>query len=137
MTTMTPVASEQTASTAPKKTYRILYADDMAELRTLVQISLARDGHTVECVADGKPAIELLRAHPDAFDVVITDHHMTHVNGLELVKQLRELPYRGKIVVFSSELRHDIGEAYKALNVDAVIFKPVMPGVLRHLLQDL
>jgi CheY-like chemotaxis protein len=134
---MTTVASEQAASAAPKKTFRILYADDMAELRTLVQISLARDGHSVETVADGKPALELIRANPDAFDVLITDHHMTHVNGLELVKQVRELPFRGKIVVFSSELRHDIGEAYRQLRVDAVLFKPVMPGVLRHLLQDL
>lgn len=137
MTQMSTVVPEQSVSTAPKKTYRILYADDMAELRTLVQISLARDGHSVETVADGKPAIELLRANPDAFDVLITDHHMVQMNGLELVKQVRELPYTGKIVVFSSELRHDIGEAYKELRVDAVIFKPVMPGVLRHLLQDL
>jgi CheY-like chemotaxis protein len=134
---MTPVAPEQTTPTAPKKTFRILYADDMVELRTLVQISLGRDGHTVEVVADGKPALELIRANPAAFDVVITDHHMTDVNGLELVTQLRTLPFAGKIIVFSSELSQEIGDAYHALKVDAVLFKPVMPGVLRHLLQDL
>jgi CheY-like chemotaxis protein len=134
---MTHVAPEIATPAVPKKTFRILYADDMIELRTLVQISLARDGHKVDVVADGRPALDLLRADPAAYDIVITDHHMTSVNGLELVRQLRELPYSGKVIVFSSELSQEIGEAYRALKVDAVLYKPVMPGVLRHLLQDL
>jgi CheY-like chemotaxis protein len=134
---MTPVVSDQINQAAPRKNYRILYADDMAELRTLVQLSLERDGHHVQCVADGRPALDLIRSDPGAFDVIITDHHMTFLNGLELVVRLRELPYAGKIVIFSSELSQEIGDAYQALRVDAVLYKPVMPGVLRHLLQDL
>jgi two-component system chemotaxis response regulator CheY len=134
---MTQVESKQLKPTAPNKTFRILYADDMAELRKLMELSLARDGHTVVSVADGRPALEMVRANPAAFDIVITDHHMTDVNGLELVTKLRELAYPGKIIVFSSELSKEIGEAYQELRVDAVLYKPVMPGVLRHLLQDL
>jgi CheY-like chemotaxis protein len=134
---MSPVAPEPITHPIPKKTFRILYADDMAELRTLVQISLGRDGHKVECVADGRPALELIRADPNSFDVLITDHHMTDLNGLELVTQVRTLSFLGKIIVFSSELSQEIGDAYQALKVDAVLYKPVMPGVLRHLLQDI
>jgi len=134
---MTSVQSPSIEPTTPKKTFRILYADDMAELRRLMELSLARDGHTVATVPDGRPALELIRADPNAYDIVITDHHMVSLNGLELVGKLREVGFPGKIIVFSSELSPKIGEAYRDLKVDAVLFKPVMPGVLRHLLQEL
>ncbi|HVU26025.1 MAG TPA: response regulator [Opitutus sp.] len=32
---------------------RILYADDMLELREVVRLALSRGGHQIECVADG------------------------------------------------------------------------------------
>jgi len=134
---MPPVETQPIPPTTPKKTFRILYADDMAELRRLMELSLARDGHRVATVPDGRPALELIRADPNAFDIVITDHHMVDLNGLELVGRLREVGFPGKIIVFSSELSPRIGDAYRDLKVDAVLFKPVMPGVLRHLLQEL
>ena len=80
----TPVTS-QAASATPKKSLRVLYADDMRELRQLLEVVLGRDGHKVESVPDGNLALDLLRSDPTAFDVVITDHHMPTVSGLELV----------------------------------------------------
>lgn len=118
-----------------KKTFRILYADDMSELRELARLSLPRDGHSVECVANGREALEKFATDPSAFDLIITDHHMPEMNGLELVRQLREQPHQVKVLVFCSELSREVREAYRALAVDEVLYKPVVPAELRQVLK--
>lgn len=121
----------------PVRPLRVLYADDMEELRNLIRIVLGRDGHTVEGVSDGQPALDRVLADPTAFDLVISDHHMTNMNGLELVTLLRANRYPGKIIVFSSELNPDVTDAYHHLKVNAVLFKPVLPAELRRVIASL
>lgn len=124
-------------SDTPKRALRILYADDMRELREVARIALTRDGHSVECVGDGQQALERVTAQPDAYDLVITDHHMPHVNGIELVTRIRELPYHGKVLIFCSELSTSVTETYHRLKVDRILYKPVFPSELRQVLADL
>ena len=116
---------------------RVLYAEDVRELREFIRMALTLSGHTVECLNDGQLAWDRVRVAPDAFDLIITDHHMPVMNGLEFVMQLRTLPYRGKIIVFSSDLRPDTAVLYQELNVDRILNKPVMPAVLREVLREL
>ena len=133
-----PSPLNQEANTPkPRKTFRILYADDMRELRDLAVITLGRDGHTVECVKDGQAALVRLMAEPDAFNLLITDHHMPNMNGLELIQQVRTLPYKGKIIIFCSELSQDVNQAYCALKVDEILYKPILPSELRSVLARL
>jgi CheY-like chemotaxis protein len=120
----------------PKKALRILYAEDMPELRDIMRTTLGREGHSVETVPDGKPALELLQANPSAFDLVISDHHMAVMNGLELVTLLRASAFPGRIIVFSSELDPEVTVAYRGLQVDAILFKPVLPHELRQIIAN-
>jgi two-component system chemotaxis response regulator CheY len=120
-----------------KKSLHILYADDVRELREVARISLTRDGHSVECVADGQQALDRITAAPHAYDLLISDHHMPHLDGLGLVNHVRELPYSGKILIFSSELSPAITNAYHDLKVDRILFKPVFPSELRQVLAEL
>jgi len=130
------LATAALPSAAAKRFLRILYADDLRELREVARISFSRDGHGIECVEDGLVALRRVQADP-AFDLVITDHHMPHLSGLDLVSALRELPFAGKIAVFSSELSHEVAERYRQLNVDRILFKPVFPSELRRTLREL
>ncbi len=127
----------QTETESPKKLLRILYADDMRELREVARIALTREGHLIECVGDGRQALDRLAADPSAFDLVITDHHMPHVNGIELVARLRELRFQGKILIFCSELSQATSEYYQQLKVDRILYKPVFPSELRQVLAEL
>lgn len=115
---------------------RILYAEDLRDLREVARVALTRDGHTIECVADGALALEKITAAPDSLDLLITDHHMPRMNGLELVTALGAVPFTGKIIVFSSELSPAIGAAYLKLGVDRVLPKPIFPSELRGVLAD-
>jgi CheY-like chemotaxis protein len=131
--------SPSSSSPAPssRRPLRILYADDVRELRDVARISLAREGHSITCVDDGRQAYDLLAAENFAFDLLITDHHMPMMNGLQLVTQVRATPFAGKILVFCSELNPVVGEAYRRFNVDRVLYKPVFPSDLRRVLAEM
>jgi CheY-like chemotaxis protein len=136
-TTVSPFPVVAAAAPAPaRRSLRILYAEDLCELRDVARISFAREGHTIECVADGSLALERLKVD-SAFDLVITDHHMPNMNGLELVERLREQNYPGKIMVFSSELSEAVARDYRSHRVDQILYKPVLPSVLRQNLKEL
>lgn len=129
--------NQESNAPTPLKSLRILYADDMRELRDLAVITLGRDGHKVECVKDGIAALGRLTAEPDAFDLLITDHHMPNMNGLELIHQVRTLPFKGKIIIFCSELSQDVNQSYCDLKVDEILYKPILPSELRSVLARL
>jgi two-component system chemotaxis response regulator CheY len=115
---------------------RVLYAEDMRELRDLMGIIMEKDHHELATCENGRLAFERLKSDPAAFDLLITDHHMPLMNGLELVYQARVLNFPGKILVFSSELSPAIKAAYLELKVDRVLPKPIWPAALRQLLVE-
>ncbi|SDR72885.1 CheY chemotaxis protein or a CheY-like REC (receiver) domain [Opitutus sp. GAS368] len=116
---------------------RVLYADDVRQLRELMTLMLKREQHGVETVENGAEALTRLTAAPTGYDLLITDHHMPRLNGLELVRRARGLDYPGRIIVFSSELGPLVHEEYRRLNVDLILPKPVFPLTLRLMLRQL
>lgn len=58
------------------------------------------------------------------FDVVVTDHRMPRMTGLEMVRQLRKKNFDGKILVLSAHLTEAEIEAYEEMNVDMIMTKP-------------
>jgi two-component system chemotaxis response regulator CheY len=121
---------------AGRKTKRVLYVDDMRELREVARLALTRAGHKVDCAPDGTDAFEMVKAHPAAYDIVISDHHMTGMNGLELVMKLREIRFPGMIAVVSSELNSDVEEEYRRLGIEKILNKPVELAHLRALVLE-
>ncbi len=134
---MTSPVSTANSQAHPRKSMRVLYADDMRELRQLLEIVLGRDGHKVDSVHDGKLALEMLKKDLTAYDVVITDHHMPTISGLELVAELRAIKYPGRIIVFSSELSTEVDAAYRRHHVDHILPKPIFPSDLRAIFATL
>jgi two-component system chemotaxis response regulator CheY len=124
------------APSAAKRFLRILYADDVRELREIARHSFSRDGHGIECVEDGLLALKRVTADP-AFDLIITDHHMPNMTGVELVTALREIAFPGRVMVFSSDLTDAVTAEYERLKVDRILFKPIYPAMLRQVLAEL
>jgi CheY-like chemotaxis protein len=134
---MTSPVSTTNGPARPRKSFRVLYADDMRELRQLLEIVLGRDGHKVESVHDGKLALEMLKKDLTAYDVVITDHHMPNISGLQIVAELRAMKYPGRIIVFSSELSTEVDASYRRHKVDHILPKPIFPSDLRAIFATL
>jgi CheY-like chemotaxis protein len=102
---------------------RVLWVDDQPTVREVTEIFLSRAGYDVESAANGEAAWEKIGRDIDAFDLVITDCQMPLLNGVELVKRLRERNFAGRIIVFSSGLDSDLTNEFRALQVDAIVPK--------------
>lgn len=132
---MSPV--EPSAAKGTSASLRILYADDMKELREVANAALTREGHRIECVASGAEALRRLTDGPDVIDLLITDHHMPGMDGIELVQAVRERELPCRILVFCSALSRDVHDAYRRFAVDRFLYKPVLPSDLRQAIREI
>lgn len=76
---------------------RILYVDDDASTRRLGELVLARSGYDVDVANDGMEAWDAL--HDVNYNLLVTDHKMPRLTGLELVTQARLAGMRLPIVL--------------------------------------
>ena len=67
---------------------KILLVDDAEEIREPVQLSLEMGGHEITAASDGLEALEALKL--GRFDLIITDIRMPNMDGLELLRQVKE-----------------------------------------------
>ena len=108
---------------------RILVADDHDAVREGMVLSLTRLGHEVQGVRGGAEAIAAYRKRPA--DVVVTDLRMVPVDGIEVVRRLREADPEATVVVVSAH--GTIATAVDAMREGAIDFieKPFSPELLR------
>ena len=104
----------------PARGSRILYIDDDAGLRRLVERALVRHGFIVETAASGPEGVE--KAGAERFDLVAVDHYMPGQDGLVTLGQLRALPDPPPVIyVTGSEESRIAVAALKAGAVDYVV----------------
>ena len=70
------------------KLKRILAVDDEPNMRRLLEISLRQAGYQPLSAANGRDALDILKA--EQVDLVVSDLHMPGMSGLELLKQIRD-----------------------------------------------
>lgn len=121
----------------PVRPLRVLYAEDMVELQKFVALVLTRAGHHVETADDGEAAYERLKETGASFDLLLTDHQMPHLNGLELTHLVRHLPSPPKIAVFASDLGPALAQQYRNAGASPILTKPISPSVLRNKIEEL
>lgn len=101
----------------------ILCADDNVMLGDMMVCLFSRAGHWVEHVENGLDAWEKLSADVSNYDVVLTDHQMPGLTGLELVELLRQANFPGRIVVHTSALTAAEADRYRAFRVAEIVLK--------------
>ncbi|MBF0453987.1 MAG: PAS domain S-box protein [Magnetococcales bacterium] len=68
---------------------RLLYVDDEEALVNTVALRLKASGYRhALCTADPEEALRRFQAHPEGFDVVITDLHMPSLSGRDLAQRM-------------------------------------------------
>lgn len=99
---------------------RVLYIDDDVPLAHLVKRSLGRSNHDVIHAHDADQAVEKLRS--EQFDVVVLDHYLANMTGLDILQRFREFGITTPVVYVtgSSEARIAV-EALKNGASDYVI----------------
>ena len=79
----------------------ILYVEDHRLVADAVKDTLEAKGWRVVLCVDGAAALTKI-ASGARYDLLITDNHLPHVNGLELVRYVRRLHAELPIVMFSA-----------------------------------
>ncbi len=130
-----PVAEDQTTIPVPVSLKRAIIVDDQFINRTILERQLTTCGMTVKLCRTGAEVVSALE-NDDNYDVLITDHEMPEMNGLELAETLRNAGHKLPIVLFSSNpaaARDGAGAAHFA----AVLQKPLLRSELYRRLRDL
>jgi len=70
------------------KTWTVLLVEDEKTLRTVLHMTLERNGYGVLEAGDGKEALELAETHKGEIDLLLADVMMPGMNGTELVAAL-------------------------------------------------
>jgi two-component system, NtrC family, response regulator PilR len=100
----------------------ILIVDDEQSYRQLLSLVFEGDGHTIRTAANGLEALSLLQAEPA--DVVISDVKMPDMDGIEMLRSIREtLPDLGIVFMTAFASVEAAREAFK-LGADDFIQKP-------------
>ena len=111
---------------------RILVVDDEATARDVVAKYLEGDGHRVVTASDGGEAIQ--RVMTESFDLVIADHGMPGMSGIQLADAVRRFD-PAKPVFLLTGFAHD--PAQQTASVNRILKKPLAPDELRSALRML
>lgn len=111
-----------------KKT--IMTVDDSASIRMMVKFTLKDLGYEIIEAANGSDALSKIDKHP--ISMLITDINMPEMDGISLVKKVRELPaYKFiPIIVLTTESQDDKKREGKAAGATGWIVKPFKPEQL-------
>jgi CheY-like chemotaxis protein len=86
---------------------RILVIDDDDAIRDLCAAVLKDSGYEVETAPDGEAgwrALNAVSSDSDRYDLLITDHNMPKLSGLDLVRKLRAARMDVPVVLVSGDL---------------------------------
>ncbi|MEW6600909.1 MAG: NAD(P)H-dependent oxidoreductase subunit E [Nitrospirota bacterium] len=113
--------------------FRILVVDDESVIVRSCKMILSSEGFNVEGVLGGKEAI--LKMEQDNYDLVFTDLMMPEVDGLTLIKWIKQKkPDTGVVIITGYPSQETIKDALEVGIIDYVP-KPFTPAVLLDVTQ--
>ena len=102
----------------------ILLVDDEPSIREVAEIILESHGYKVLVAEDGPTALALFAQQMGHIAVVVTDLAMPGMDGLMLVRTLRQIEPGLKVIVSTGRADDSHAAEMAALNVDGCLTKP-------------
>lgn len=114
---------------------RILFVDDDAFTRRIINTALTNRGFTTRLADSAVAALAILRSEP--IDIVLTDHQMPGLSGLDLMRTMREQGFNTPVILLTGVGSLEL--AVSAVRSGAVHYltKPVDPHDLQQLITDI
>jgi two-component system chemotaxis response regulator CheY len=109
---------------------KILIVDDAASIRLVVSIALRGAGYDVIEACDGRDALSKLTG--DKIHLIISDVNMPNMDGIALLKQLKQHPsYKfTPVIMLTTEAGQDKMAEGRAAGARAWVVKPFQPPQL-------
>ena len=119
-----------------QKPLKILSVDDEFRVAHALAFALSNPERRLTLAFSADEALIKVRSHSESFDVVIIDHKMPNMSGVELVRRLRTANFGGRIIILSAHLTDENRCAYAELNVDTILSKPFDVYELRQVVDS-
>ena len=116
---------------------KALVVDDSRAVRMILAKTLKELGYEVREAANGREALEVIEAEKTAVTLVLADWNMPEINGLDLLKQLRQNPELSRLVVIMVTTETELDQMAAALEAGAneYVMKPFTKEILVEKLQ--
>lgn len=118
----------------PGRGERVLLVEDEDKLRAMARRTLEQAGYVVAEASQGAEALTLMEQAEAAgrgFDLVVTDINMPVMDGIALIKTLRERQTKARLVAVSGLPMATIEGL-----VDATMSKPYVPEAMRRVVRE-
>ena len=109
----------------------ILAVDDSETMRQMVKLTLMAGNHKVVLADDGEDGLSKYLSTTN-FDLVITDYHMPGMDGVTMVKAVREGERNTgvPIIVLTTETSDQMKAAFREAGASGWMSKPYSPDRL-------
>ena len=115
----------------------VLVVDDEETMRSTVARMLRHLGLDPVLVADGREAVEIFRATPSRFALVLLDLSMPHMDGEQTFAELRRLRPDVRVVLMSGFNAQEAMVRFTCKGLASFVQKPFAVGELRTVLHDI
>jgi len=120
----------------PKGTERILFVDDEKSAVDAVQPMLERLGYEMNARTSSIECLEVFRAKPDNFDLVITDMTMPNMTGAELAKEIMQIRPDIPIILCTGYSEQIDGKKAMQMGIRAYVMKPIIMGEIAQTIRE-
>lgn len=134
LTTSDPNKLEPAPKTAQPVQLQILVIDDEPLVRSLLKQVLEKRGHTVTEAGDGKEGVRRFKEHD--FDLVITDHGMPVMNGLDAAFRIKKQKPQVPVLLITGWQTETDPIFQKPSGIDELVTKPFDLEKLLDLIQQ-
>ncbi|HPP07287.1 MAG TPA: response regulator [Syntrophorhabdaceae bacterium] len=116
---------------------RIMIVDDSSTIRKLINFILRKKDYLITEAEDGLDALEKLI--DTKVDLVIADLNMPNMDGIELVKSLRNNYYHidTPIIMLTTTRDENLKKSALEAGVNLFLNKPVQPNLLLYKVESL
>lgn len=116
---------------------KALVVDDSKAIRMILGRTLGQLGYEVLEAANGREALERLESENSDVKLVLADWNMPEMNGLELLKKLRQNPALSSLAVVMVTTETEIEQIAEAIEAGAneYVMKPFTRDILVEKLQ--
>ena len=111
------------AKIAKLQSVKILFVEDETDLVTIISDTLNKLKANFETAENGQVALEKFKKFND-FDLIVTDINMPVMNGLELIKNIREINKDIPVIIMSAHTEPEYIKSAEQLGVDNYLLKP-------------
>ena len=126
---------EEISESIPRGNERILFVDDEETLAGMMRGMLEHLGYSAVVCTNSTEALEVFRAQPDRFDLVVTDYTMPRMTGVDLARELLRIRPDVPIILCTGFSETIPPEQVKDVGIREFAMKPMITREVAQLIR--